>query len=116
MSKTNRKYFTTPTGVAKYPHLNKPDTKFNADGEYHTKLVVPNAACAELVEKLDAMHEEAYETIKKELVEGKKAAQAKSLKLADKTSNLRALASSPPSDWPPLERPCSAWRSTAGQR
>lgn len=30
--------FTSPLGVAVWPHLNGPDTKFKDGGEYHTKL------------------------------------------------------------------------------
>lgn len=30
--------YVTDVGVAIYPHLTKPDTKFNADGEYKVKL------------------------------------------------------------------------------
>lgn len=31
----------TPAGNAIWPKLTKPDTKFNAEGEYTTKLAIP---------------------------------------------------------------------------
>lgn len=52
--------FVTPRGVASWPHLNSPDTKFNKDGTWHTKLVFdPNkpedaAFLAGLEERRDA--------------------------------------------------------------
>lgn len=33
-----KKLLTSPKGAAVYPHLNTPDTKFDADGVYHVKL------------------------------------------------------------------------------
>jgi hypothetical protein len=44
-----------------YPHLNKPDTKFNTEGVYRVKLNLPADEAAELVEKIDAAMEHAYE-------------------------------------------------------
>lgn len=35
-----KKLLTSPRGIASYPHLNKPDTKFDADGVYTIKVVV----------------------------------------------------------------------------
>tara|TARA_R110002153_G_scaffold328_1_gene1595 strand:- start:151 stop:687 length:537 start_codon:yes stop_codon:yes gene_type:complete len=32
--------FQTPIGVAKYPHLNKPDTAFDAEGKYKTEILL----------------------------------------------------------------------------
>lgn len=32
--------FTTPKGVADYPKLNRPDTKFNKEGDYSVKLFI----------------------------------------------------------------------------
>ena len=32
--------FTTEVGTAKWPHLNKPDTKFNKEGDYKVSLVL----------------------------------------------------------------------------
>lgn len=33
--------YVTATGIAVYPHLTKPDTKFNADGDYKVSLRLP---------------------------------------------------------------------------
>jgi len=49
---------TTPRGIAVYPHLNAPDTKFesqqNKGGEWHTSLRLPEDSALPLVEKLEA--------------------------------------------------------------
>ena len=50
----------TPEGTAVYPHLNEPDTKFNADGEYSTKLSVSSETANSLIEVLESFYEEAY--------------------------------------------------------
>ncbi len=42
MSKEKKPRFTTPAGIAQYPRLNQPDTKFNPDGEYKVKLEITN--------------------------------------------------------------------------
>jgi hypothetical protein len=34
--------YTTPKGVAQYPYLDKPDTKFNPQGDYKLNLVLDN--------------------------------------------------------------------------
>jgi hypothetical protein len=38
MRKKKLKKLTSPVGTAIYPHLSKPDTKFNEDGEYRVNL------------------------------------------------------------------------------
>lgn len=40
--------FTSPSGTAVYPHLNKPDTQFNPDGVYKTDLSLED--CQELMD------------------------------------------------------------------
>lgn len=49
---------TTPRGIAVYPHLNEPDTKFESQqakgGEWHTQLRLPEDRALPLVEKLEA--------------------------------------------------------------
>lgn len=59
MAKEKRQKFTTPRGKAVYPHLNTPDTKFNAAGVYTVKLAVKSKLAEELVAKIDAAHKEA---------------------------------------------------------
>ena len=51
---------TTPKGVALYPKVQKPDTKFNAAGVYSTRLVIANPLCVDLCAQLDAVAEEAF--------------------------------------------------------
>lgn len=43
----------SPAGIAQYPRLTKPDTKFKADGEYKITLVLPGAEAQPLTELID---------------------------------------------------------------
>lgn len=52
--------FTTPVGVAKFPKLNTPDTKFKKEGEYTVKLVLPNDEAQKLIEQIDGFYDHAY--------------------------------------------------------
>lgn len=54
-AKTKRPRFTTPTGIAIYPRLTRPDTKFNADGVYQVKLAVDGALAQGMVDQIDEM-------------------------------------------------------------
>lgn len=60
MAQMKRQQIVTPKGVAVYPHLNTPDTKFTPEGEYkvNLKLTAEDAAplIAELTAALDAYH------------------------------------------------------------
>lgn len=40
-TKQRKPRFVTPAGIAIYPHLIEPDTKFNTDGTYQTELGLP---------------------------------------------------------------------------
>lgn len=51
----------TPIGIAVYPKLNVPDTKFNDRGVYSTKLRLTKEEAAPLMEKIDALIEEAFD-------------------------------------------------------
>ena len=83
----------TPTGIAKFPHLNKPDTKFNKDGEYRIRLILAAEEAAPIVDKMKAAADKAFNETKAELEasikseKGEKLAKAKEalkkLKLAD---------------------------------
>jgi hypothetical protein len=53
MSKPKLQRYVTPAGTAQYPYLNKPDTKFNPDGEYKLKLEVPADKAQDIVTFLD---------------------------------------------------------------
>lgn len=82
----------TPKGTAIYPKLDKPDTKFDADGVYETRLKFDPAATdgmigrasatwAEIVEKAEAVRDEFLATTKKALAagDGKQKLKAKSI-------------------------------------
>lgn len=46
----NKAKFVTPKGVAQYPWLTKPDTKFNAEGVFKLSLAIPKADAKDFVE------------------------------------------------------------------
>lgn len=76
--------FTTAVGVAVYPHLVKPDTKWKAEGEFRTKIKYTDAKVIEATrEKLTGFLDEAFEKYKELLVEHGKKAKVKSLSKAD---------------------------------
>lgn len=52
--KTRNVRITTPAGIARWPHLNEPDTKFNKDGDYKVNLLLG----AEDTEKLRSSMQE----------------------------------------------------------
>ncbi|QOC54163.1 hypothetical protein [Caulobacter vibrioides] len=80
MSKNDQKILT-PKGVAIYPHLNKADTKYNADGRFHTKLALDadDPETQAFVAKLEAIRDEVFDKKYAELVEAKKVARAKEM-------------------------------------
>lgn len=49
-----KKLLTTGRGVLVYPHLTKPDTKFNKDGAYTAKLRMTGSEALALVAQIDA--------------------------------------------------------------
>lgn len=60
---SNKVKFTSPFGVAKYPHISSPDTKGKyADGKYKTKLVMPidDPAAVKFMEAVDKAAEELH--------------------------------------------------------
>lgn len=65
--------FTTPAGVAVYPHLHAPDTKFNSAGEYKTGLRFSGEDASALREQLTEKAEEAYQAEIEALIEKGKA-------------------------------------------
>lgn len=60
MSKQNIVRITTPSGIAVYPKLEKPDTKFNADGVYSIDLDLDPQDATELTTKLTQIADAAY--------------------------------------------------------
>ena len=49
---------TTPTGVALYPWLNKPDTEYNKDGEYKVNLVLSKEDAQPLIDTINEVFKE----------------------------------------------------------
>lgn len=76
--------FITPRGIAVYPKLTTPDTKFKAQGEYSVKLRLEADAFDDaLLEKLAAIRDGFVEETKQALIDKKQGAKAKSLKVRD---------------------------------
>lgn len=58
---------TSPKGIAVYPHLNTPDTKFDPVGHFKVDLRVPaSEGGAEFAAQIDAMIEAQYEAVLEE--------------------------------------------------
>jgi len=74
--KKNIVRFTTPVGIAVYPKLEKPDTKFDANGVYSVDLDIVEADAEKLINTLTGIASKDYE-------EECKAKGKKSLKRAD---------------------------------
>lgn len=55
--------YNTPIGVARYPHLNKPDTRFDDDGVYKCDLIVPADEAQELIEYLEGIRDEFFDSL-----------------------------------------------------
>lgn len=60
MSKQNIVRITSPAGIAVYPKLEKPDTKFDANGVYSVDLDLDKAAAEELIVKLTKVADADY--------------------------------------------------------
>ena len=65
MRKRNLK-LTTPQGKAAWPHLNKPDTKFDKDGIYSINLRLPREDAEGVVNTIKDVLKESVESAKKE--------------------------------------------------
>lgn len=57
-----QKYKQSPIGIARHAWINKPDTKYNADGLYHVKLVLQSDDAEAFKKEIDALVEEAYKS------------------------------------------------------
>ena len=58
MAKQKSPRIVTPKGIAVYPWLNKPDTKFSPDGDYKVTLKVAAEDAASLMQELDGILQE----------------------------------------------------------
>ena len=54
---------TSPTGIAQWPRLNEPDTKFDKDGVYSVSLRLPKDDAGELVETITGVLSEFMEKL-----------------------------------------------------
>lgn len=66
MAKAKNIRLNTPEGVAKFPWLTTPDTRFNEAGEYKVTLVLPadDEATQKLIEKIEKVYETFRKTLK----------------------------------------------------
>lgn len=68
-----RTRYSTPKGVAKWPHLTKPDYKFKEAGEFHTKLRIGKDEFESTIkDTIDATYAEAVKAAKAENAKAKK--------------------------------------------
>jgi hypothetical protein len=87
MAEDKQKYVrtTTPKGKANYPWLNKPDTKFNPDGEFKCNLIVPAKQAKAFIKLIDEEAEKAIAEAKENIIRKATKANAKKAKAeADK--------------------------------
>lgn len=62
MNKTKKIKLTTPFGIAGYCALIRPSTKFNPDGDYSARIILPEGPDTDaFIAELDALYEEAYQ-------------------------------------------------------
>lgn len=60
-----RPTFTTPVGIAKFPHLNTPDTRFNANGDYKADLRIKTEAATDFITYLEEIRDKFIEAREK---------------------------------------------------
>lgn len=70
----------TPAGIAVYPKLNEPDTKFDPNGTYSVRLKLTDEEAAPLIETIDELIDEAFDAA---VAEAKTPAAKKKIKRAD---------------------------------
>lgn len=69
-------------GTFVYPKVNKPDTKFKNEGQYQVRLRVPAEQAQPVMDRIDALAQEALAETKATLIEQGKKVQAAKLSLA----------------------------------
>jgi hypothetical protein len=65
------KTITTPVGIARYPHLNRPDKKFSEVGEFKVNLELPSDEAEPFVKQVEALFAEFVAAKKTELKKDK---------------------------------------------
>lgn len=74
--------FITPRGIVATAFVNEPSTKFKAEGKYSCKVrLKADELPKDLIEKLDTLVTRRYEEEKQKLIDAKKSATAKKMKL-----------------------------------
>lgn len=66
-----QKTITTPAGIARYPHLNRPDKKFSEIGEYKVNLELPANEAEPFIKQIEALFGEFLAEKKRELKKDK---------------------------------------------
>jgi len=61
--KPNYEVFTTPVGELVYPWVTKPDVRYDPDGVYQTKLLLPFEGAQELIARLEGVRNSFTETL-----------------------------------------------------
>lgn len=81
MAQKKRVRLLTPKGVAKFPFLNRPNTRFKEEGEYSVNLVLNPAdeGVQEFLQQLEELTEKAVEKAKNDLIAAGKKAKAKNV-------------------------------------
>lgn len=79
--RNKRTRITTPKGIAKFPWLTNPDTRFSPEGVYHVQLLLKpeDEGVQEFLALLDRLGEEALDDVREQLEQSGKKAKAKSL-------------------------------------
>ncbi len=54
---TEKDYFVTPYGVAVFPWLNRADTEYDANGQYHLRISIPLEEAAEFIAEMEAVRD-----------------------------------------------------------
>jgi len=76
MAQDRNVIFTTPKGLAQYPWLSTPDTKFSEEGEYKVNLILPKQEAIPVLKQINQVY---AENVEKEI----KKAQGKDIKKAN---------------------------------
>lgn len=69
-------HITTPIGIASYPYLTRPDTKFDSDGEYRVGLILPASDAKSLMKTINEAIKDSVEKAKKDNPQKAKKIQA----------------------------------------
>ncbi|MBO6814579.1 MAG: hypothetical protein JJ891_06950 [Rhizobiaceae bacterium] len=67
-----KQYHISEVGEFLHPWFNKPDTEFNDDGLFHTKLIVAGPQAQSMVEKIEAAAQAAFDEFTDEMTPAQK--------------------------------------------